>query len=128
MDSTLRKYSKEHEWISVDDRDVHMVGITNYAQTELGDVVFVALPEVGTEVVQFSQMGEIESVKAVSDLFSPVSGVVVEVNEALADHPELVNQDPLGEGWLLKVRLSDVNELDALMTEDKYEEMTEGLH
>lgn len=128
MDSTLRKYSKEHEWISVDDRDVHMVGITNYAQTELGDVVFVALPEVGTEVVQFSQMGEIESVKAVSDLFSPVSGIVVEVNEALADHPELVNQDPLGEGWLLKVRLSDVNELDALMTEDKYEEMTEGLH
>lgn len=128
MDSTLRKYSKEHEWISVDDRDVHMVGITNYAQTELGDVVFVALPEVGTEVVQFSQMGEIESVKAVSDLFSPVSGIVVEVNEALADHPELVNQDPLGDGWLLKVRLSDVNELDALMTEDKYEEMTEGLH
>lgn len=128
MDSTLRKYSKEHEWISVDDRDVHMVGITNYAQTELGDVVFVALPEVGTEVVQFSQMGEIESVKAVSDLFSPVGGVVVEVNEALADHPELVNQDPLGEGWLLKVRLSDVKELDALMTEDEYEEMTEGLH
>jgi len=128
MDSTALKYSKEHEWISVDDRDVHMVGITNYAQAELGDVVFVALPEVGAEVVQFSQMGEIESVKAVSDLFSPVSGVVVEVNEALADHPELVNQDPLGEGWLLKVRLSDANELDALMTEDEYEEMTEGLH
>ena len=128
MDSTALKYSKEHEWISVDDRDVHMVGITNYAQAELGDVVFVALPEVGAEVVQFSQMGESESVKAVSDLFSPVSGVVVEVNEALADDPDLVNQDPLGEGWLLKVRLSDANELDALMTEDEYEEMTEGLH
>jgi glycine cleavage system H protein len=128
MDSTSRKYSKEHEWISIGDGDAHSVGITNYAQTELGDVVFVALPQVGAEVVQFRQMGEIESVKAVSDLFSPVSGVVADVNEALVDQPELVNKDPLGEGWLLKVRLSDVNQLDVLMTEDKYEKMIEGLH
>ena len=128
MDLTARKCSKEHEWISVGDSDTHTVGITNYAQTELGDVVFVALPEVGSEVVQFSQMGEIESVKAVSDLFSPVSGIVVEINEVLGDQPELVNQDPLGEGWLLKVQVSDVNELDTLMTEDEYEEMIEGLH
>ena len=115
------RYSREHEWVGVGDDGAALVGITHFAQDELGDVVFVELPDVGDEVVQFEKMGEIESVKAVSDLYSPISGAVVERNEALADAPELVNDSPYGDGWLLRVRVSDSSEADKLMSAAEYE-------
>jgi len=99
-------YTDEHEWISVED-GVATVGITDYAQKELGDIVFVELPEVGAEVEAMDTFGTIEAVKTVSDLFSPVSGTVVEVNEALEDHPELVNDDPYRDGWMIKIEFSE---------------------
>ena len=115
------RYSREHEWVVVGDDGAALVGITHFAQDELGDVVFVELPDVGDEVVQFEKMGEIESVKAVSDLYSPISGAVVERNEALTDAPELVNDSPYGDGWLLRVRVSDSSEVDKLMSAAEYE-------
>jgi len=96
------------------------VGISHYAQEQLGDIVYLALPPVGSLVRQFEKMGEVESVKAVSDLFSPVSGEVVAVNEEAVEHPELVNQDPYGRGWLIKVALSNPEELEELLTADEY--------
>ena len=114
------KYSDEHEWARMNDGDVVEVGITHYAQDNLGDVVFVELPEVGSRVDQFDKFGEIESVKAVSDLFSPVSGTVTEVNDKLEQAPELVNADPYGAGWFVRIRLTDAGELDDLMNEDAY--------
>lgn len=114
------RYTREHEWIRVEG-DTGTVGITAFAQDQLGDVVFVELPAVGAEVAQGKQFGTVESVKTVSDLFSPVSGTVVEVNPALADHPELVNQDPYGQGWMIKVRLADPAELDGLLDSKAYE-------
>lgn len=113
-------YTREHEWIRVEG-DTGTVGITAFAQDQLGDVVFVELPAVGAEVRQGKQFGTVESVKTVSDLFSPVTGTVVEVNPALADHPELVNQDPYGQGWMIKVRLADPAELDGLLDSKAYE-------
>jgi len=115
------KYTKEHEWVRVDGGD-GTVGITDYAQDQLGDIVYVELPGVGTRVVYLEKLGEIESVKAVSELFSPVSGEVVEVNGALTDKPELVNESPYGEGWMLRVRLSDPAELDNLLTAQQYDD------
>ncbi len=115
-----RKYTKEHEWVRADG-DVGTVGITDYAQDQLGDVVFVELPAPGTKVAALAKFGEIESVKAVSELFSPVSGEVVEQNEALTDNPQWVNDDPYGDGWMVRVRLSDAAELDGLMSADEYE-------
>jgi glycine cleavage system H protein len=113
------RYSKEHEWVRVD--GAHgTIGITSFAADELGDIVFVELPEVGAGVAQFATFGVVESVKAVSDLYSPVSGSVTEVNEALRDAPELLNSDPFGEGWIARVELSDPAELDALMDADTY--------
>lgn len=114
-------YSKEHEWVRVGDT-VAVVGITYYAQEQLGDVVYVELPEVDTEVTQGDTFGVVESVKAVSDLYVPVSGRVTEVNEALADKPELVNQDPYGKGWMIKVAMSTEEELDNLISAREYEE------
>lgn len=116
------RYSKEHEWVRVED-GVGVVGITDYAQDQLGDIVYLDLPEAGATVAQYAKMGEIESVKAVSDLFSPVSGEVVEVNAEATDSPELVNSEPYGRGWLIKVRLSDPNEVDALLTAEAYQEL-----
>ena len=116
------RYSREHEWVRVGDDGVAVVGITHFAQDELGDVVFVELPEVGDEVVQFEKMGEIESVKAVSDLYSPVSGSVVERNDALTDAPELVNDSPYEGGWMLRVEVSDSSEVDGLLSAGEYEE------
>ena len=113
------KYTKEHEWVRVDGGD-GTVGITDYAQDQLGDIVYVDLPGVGTQLTYLEKLGEIESVKAVSELFSPVSGEVVEVNGALTDKPELVNESPYGEGWMLRVRLSDPAELDRLLTAQQY--------
>ena len=115
-----RKYSKEHEWVKTDGATAR-IGITDYAQEQLGDVVYVDLPEVGATVAQFEKMGEIESVKAVSDLFSPVSGEVVATNDAVVQKPELVNSDPHGEGWLLEVRLADAAELDKLLSAEDYD-------
>lgn len=114
-------YTEEHEWILFDDAsNVATVGITDYAQSELGDIVFIELPEVNAEVKQMEPFGSLEAVKAVSDLFSPVSGVVIEVNTILHDQPELINQDPYEKGWMIKVQLSDPAELKVLMSPDDY--------
>jgi len=115
------RYSKEHEWVRVEG-DIATVGITDYAQEQLGDLVYLDLPKVGTAVHQFEKLGEIESVKAVSDLFSPVSGEVTERNEEAVKSPELVNQDPYGRGWLVRLTLSDASEVDKLLTAEQYEE------
>ncbi len=116
------RYTKEHEWVRVEE-GVGTVGITDYAQDQLGDIVYLDLPKVGTQVRQLAKLGEIESVKAVSDLFSPVSGEVAEVNQEAVDAPELVNRDPYGAGWLVRVRLSDSAELEALLGIEEYEEL-----
>ncbi len=113
------KYTEEHEWVSVDG-NIATVGITDYAQGELGDLVFVELPEVGTEVNQMDAFGTVEAVKAVSDLFAPLSGKVKEVNDVLTDAPETVNKDPYGEGWMIKIELSDASQLDSLLSADDY--------
>jgi glycine cleavage system H protein len=114
------RYTREHEWARVEGSQAR-VGITQYAQDQLGDVVFVELPSVGTRVRQMQSFGVVESVKAVSDLFAPLSGEVVQVNETLKAHPEQVNQDPYGAGWLIAVALADAGELAALMSAADYE-------
>ncbi|MFQ6058089.1 MAG: glycine cleavage system protein GcvH [Anaerolineae bacterium] len=113
------KYSTEHEWARVEDGRVR-IGITDYAQDQLGDIVYVELPEPGTEVKFMEPFGGIDSVKAFSDLFSPVSGQVAEINERLEDEPELVNADPYGEGWMIVVAMSDPGELDQLLSPEEY--------
>jgi glycine cleavage system H protein len=118
-----RKYSKEHEWLKIDG-DTATIGITAYAQDQLGDVVYVDLPQVGATITQFEKMGEIESVKAVSDLFTPASGEVLEVNEKVVEKPELVNSDPHGDGWLLRIKLTDPGEADKLMSAADYDAFT----
>ena len=130
MSPNDRSYTQEHEWIIVEDADARraLVGITDYAQSELGDIVYFELPKVGDTLTHLGKMGEVESVKAVSDLFSPVSGEVIEVNPGLADQPELTNNDPFGEGWLLRVTMSDPSELDSLMSAEDYDAYTAGLH
>jgi len=114
------RYTREHEWVRIED-GVAVVGITDHAQDQLGDVVFVDLPEEGTEMLQFEKFGEIESVKAVSDLFAPLTGEVVDVNARLESEPELVNDSPYGEGWMLKMNIANPPELEALMTSADYE-------
>jgi glycine cleavage system H protein len=114
-----RKFTREHEWVRLEGTVV-TVGITYYAQSELGDVVFVDLPEKGTALVAGEELGTIESVKAVSEIYAPVSGEVLEVNEALRDHPEKVNGDPYGEGWLIKVRVGNARDLEELLTPAAY--------
>ncbi len=114
-------YSKEHEWARVENNTV-TVGITDYAQEQLGDVVYVELPDINAQVSQGDTFGVVESVKAVSDLYAPVSGRVIDINEALADKPELVNQDPYGEGWMIKVAIQDEAELDNLISAREYED------
>ena len=113
------RYSKEHEWIDASG-DIATVGITHYAQEKLGDVVFVELPEVGATLESMQSFGTVESVKAVSDLFIPAAGSVTEINAELADGPQLVNEDPHGRGWLIKLKLSDPAALDTLMTAEQY--------
>lgn len=114
------KYTKSHEWARVEG-DVATVGITRHAEEELGDVALLLPPEVGRMLQAGEKFGEIESIKAVSDLFAPVSGEVVAVNEALADSPEAVNEDPFGEGWILRIKMTEPGELDSLMDKDAYE-------
>jgi glycine cleavage system H protein len=113
------RYSKEHEWVRAEGSRA-TIGITSFAADELGDIVFIELPEVGGRLTQFATFGVVESVKAVSDLYAPVSGEVTEVNEALRDGPELLNSDPFGEGWIARVELSDPSELEALMDAQGY--------
>ncbi len=113
-------YTKEHEWIRVDE-SVGLIGITDHAQRELGDIVYVELPKVGDHVTAKGAFGTVESVKAVSDLYSPVSGEVIGVNSKLQNNPELLNADPHGEAWLIRVQLSDRSETDKLMTAEEYE-------
>ena len=123
------KYTEEHEWVKVENTEANevLVGITDYAQDQLGDIVYLELPQTGSVVKQLDKMGEIESVKAVSDLFSPISGNVIESNSDLDDHPELVNEDPFGKGWLIRVTMTTVNELDGLMTAPEYQSYIDGL-
>lgn len=117
-------YTKEHEWVRFNDDGTVTMGITEFASEQLGDVVYVDLPPVGTAVKQFEKFGEIESVKAVSELFSAMSGDIVAVNEKLSDQPELVNTDPYGEGWMVRVRLSDPAERSNLLTAADYGALT----
>ena len=116
------RYSNEHEWVRVDG-DIAAVGITDYAQDQLGDIVYLDLPAAGAKAAQNEKMGEIESVKAVSDLFAPVGGEVTEVNQEAVDEPELVNSEPYGRGWLIKMRLADAGELDKLLSPEAYDEL-----
>jgi glycine cleavage system H protein len=115
------RYTKEHEWVRLDG-DAGVIGITDYAQDQLGDVVFLDLPAAGANIVQYEKMGEIESVKAVSDLYAAVSGEVLEANQEAVDSPELVNGEPYGRGWLLKVRLRNTAELDELLDAAAYKD------
>ena len=121
------KYSKQHEWVKVEG-DTAIVGITDFAQKQLTDIVFVELPEKGKQVEQNKQMAVVESVKSVSDVFAPVSGEVIEVNEKLADNPEVINKDTYGEGWFVKIRIKDKAELDNLMTAEQYEDIIKEVH
>lgn len=118
-------YSKDHEWVRVEG-DVTSIGITDYAQNSLGDVVYVELPKAGEEFAANESFGSVESVKAVSEVFTPVSGAVVEVNEALNDEPEKVNGDPYGEGWMIRIRMSSPGEVDSLLTAAEYEDFTKA--
>ncbi len=115
------KYTKEHEWVLVEG-NVATVGITDYAQDQLGDIVFVELPAIGDKVSKEDAFGVVESVKAVSDIYAPVSGKVVEVNDDLPDNPEMVNEDPYGDGWIIKIEMNDPEELQDLMSAAEYEE------
>lgn len=120
------KYTRDHEWIRVEG-DVAVIGITDYAQTQLGDVVYVELPELGRRVAQGKETAVVESVKAASEVYAPISGEVIAVNDALAGEPGKVNADPLGEGWFLKLRMADPKELDGLMDEAAYAAFVESL-
>ena len=117
------KYTKEHEWVKVEDNSIGVVGITDFAQSELGDIVYVELPQIGKKVKQLEPFGTIEAVKAVSDLFSPLSGEVIEVNEKLKDSPDLINKDPYGEGWIIKIKIADINELNNLLSAQDYKKL-----
>ena len=119
-----RYYTKEHEWIKIEEPGIGIIGITDHAQCELGDVVYVELPDNGTTITSMEKMGEIESVKAVSDLFSPVTAEVLEQNEEILTSPEKVNEDPFGSGWLVKVKLTNESELENLMNSDAYTSLT----
>ncbi|MEX2325074.1 MAG: glycine cleavage system protein GcvH [Nitriliruptoraceae bacterium] len=119
-----RRYTAEHEWVLVDG-EVVRIGITDYAQEQLGDVVFVDLPEPGSQVQQGQSFGEVESTKSVSDLYAPISGVVVERNDHLDDQPELVNSDPYGQGWLITIRAEDVAQVEGLLDATAYRGLVE---
>ena len=121
------KYTKEHEWICPLPENKGKLGLTDYAQAQLGDMVFLDLPAPGTRVKQFGKVGEVESVKAVSDIFAPVSGQVIEVNQTAIDEPQLVNQEPYGNGWLIRMDLSNPAELDELMDSDAYDKFVAEL-
>jgi glycine cleavage system H protein len=115
------RYSHEHEWVAVEE-NIATIGVTDYAQEQLGDVVYVELPQIGTQVTKDEAFGVVESVKAVSDVYAPVSGTVSEINVSLPDSPETVNEDPYGDAWMIRVEMSDPDELEDLMTAAQYKE------
>lgn len=119
------KYTREHEWVKLEG-EFAKIGITDYAQGELGDIVFVELPEIGTKLEQMKPFGVIEAVKAVSDLFAPLSGEVIEMNKRLEIEPNLINKDPYGEGWFIKVKPENPSELDSLLSEEEYKKLLEA--
>lgn len=121
------KYSREHEWVCLESENNGKIGITDYAQSQLGDIVFLELPAPGTQVAQFQKMGEIEAVKTVSDILSPVSGKIVAVNQSAVDEPKLVNDEPYGAGWLVTMELNQIAELDTLLSSDEYDKYVAGL-
>jgi glycine cleavage system H protein len=116
------KYTKDHEWARIDN-DIATIGITDFAQSELGDIVYIDLPEIGIAAEQSKAFGTIEAVKAVSDLFSPLTGEVVDINNKISDTPEIVNKDPYGEGWLIKIKISKTSELNNLLNKSQYEKL-----
>jgi glycine cleavage system H protein len=118
-------YSKDHEWVRVDG-DQAIIGITDYAQNSLGDVVYVEVPKPGDSFAVNESFGSVESVKAVSEVFTPVSGEVVKINESLADEPEKVNSDPYGDGWMIRVRMANPGEVDSMLTAAEYEDFTKA--
>lgn len=118
-------YSKDHEWVRVDG-DQAIIGITDYAQNSLGDVVYVELPKAGDEFAANESFGSVESVKAVSEVFTPIAGTVVTINEALADEPETVNSDPYGQGWMIRLKMANRGEVDSLLTAAEYEDFTKA--
>jgi glycine cleavage system H protein len=118
------KYTDEHEWAKIED-DLVVIGITDYAQDALGEIVYIELPSEGDEITKGDSFGGVESTKSVSDLYAPVSGEVVEVNESLLDSPETINEDPYGDGWLIKVKIHDSDEFDDLMDNEQYSEFIE---
>ena len=124
---TATRFTKDHEWVR-QEGDLAVIGITDYAQSQLGDVVYVELPEIGQQVEQGKEAAVVESVKAASEVYAPVSGEVAEVNDALAADPAKVNGDPLGEGWFMKLRLADPGQLDGLMDEAAYQRFVEEQH
>lgn len=121
------RYSKEHEWVKSTEEGLVLIGVTNFAQEQMGDVVYVEIDDVGTSCDQFAKVGEIESVKAVSDLYTPIGGEIVEINQELINNPELVNNDPLNEGWMLKIKVLDIQEINNLMTEEEYNKYIQQL-
>ncbi len=121
MDPKDYKFTKEHEWVLVED-DIATIGISDYAAGELGDIVYIELPEKGSKVRQMDPIGTIEAVKTVADIYSPVSGEIVDVNEEVVQHPEIVNSSPYEDGWMIKVRLEDRGELDVLFSYDEYQD------
>ena len=122
---TQLKYSRDHEWVKIEGNQAR-IGITDYAQSQLGDVVFVELPEISSTVVVGAGFSVVESVKAVSDIYAPVGGVIVSVNEALTDTPEIMNEDPYGEGWLVIIEIADQADLGELLSSDEYEKLIES--
>ena len=127
MDNPIdRKYTKEHEWIKIDGETV-ILGITNFAQDQLTDVVFVELPEVGKQIEQNGNLCVVESVKSVSDIFSPISGEIVEVNNTLEDSPALINNDPFEDGWIVKLKVKNEKDLEQLMTAEEYDKFLTGI-
>ncbi len=119
------KYTKDHEWIRENGDGTVTIGITDFAQGELGDIVFVELEDVGSEFSQEDTFGTVEAVKTVSDLYAPLDGEVIELNEELEDNPELVNDDPYGDGWMIKMKISDASQIEGLLSADQYSELTD---
>ncbi len=126
MDLKNYKFSKDHEWVKLED-DMAVIGVSDYAQKEMGDVVYIELPETGSSFSEGDTCSNIESVKAVNDIFTPLSGEVVEVNTSLEDTPENINTDPYGSGWIFKIKISDSDELTDLLDADQYEEYLKGI-
>ncbi len=127
MNPADRYYSTEHEWVLVNQDNMVSIGITEYAQDELGDLVFVELPAAGTVVESMGKLGEVESVKSVSDIFCPISGEVVKINQEAVENPEIINEDPYGKGWLIRLNPSNPDQLDQLMSASEYEIFLESL-